>query len=350
MPKSRRRHRVPHSCSLSQVTADGIKKTFTITRLPRFLILHYRRFQHNNWCAGARGLLARSAAYLLRRFTEKNQTLVNFPLKSLDMKPCALRTFTPSPRATDACTHTRAAADLTLPSAPSEEALLKMTTAEVKALCAEHGVEVTPTDKKADMADKLQEHFDKLVCSARSAARSPACPPARPPVSPAPRTRTEQRGPQAQNTPTKYDLVANICHEGPPDKGSYKCVGACTVECALTGSVAHAVPRAPRQSAHPARGHRNVVRNAGSPRGHLGDHASAGGHFRSVHPGARGRRVALSAFLRRLDHTPQPLARAGVRAAEAGAERCCCDRGGAVQAAVGMNPRRVPARTRSLRR
>jgi len=52
-----------------EIASDGTKKRFLISRLPRYLIIHVRRFSDNNW------------------FVEKNITLVNFPLKGLDMRP-----------------------------------------------------------------------------------------------------------------------------------------------------------------------------------------------------------------------------------------------------------------------
>lgn len=44
------------------------RKQYVITRLPRYLVLHMRRFRRNNF------------------FKEKNPTIVNFPLQGLDMK------------------------------------------------------------------------------------------------------------------------------------------------------------------------------------------------------------------------------------------------------------------------
>lgn len=45
------------------------RKQYVITRLPRYLVLHMRRFRRNNF------------------FKEKNPTIVNFPLEGLDMSP-----------------------------------------------------------------------------------------------------------------------------------------------------------------------------------------------------------------------------------------------------------------------
>jgi U4/U6.U5 tri-snRNP-associated protein 2 len=46
------------------------RKKYRITQLPRYLIVHIKRFTKNVW------------------FTEKNPTIVTFPLKSLDLAPC----------------------------------------------------------------------------------------------------------------------------------------------------------------------------------------------------------------------------------------------------------------------
>jgi len=55
---------------ITQILPNGVRKTYTVTRLPRYLIIHFKRFVKNNF------------------FVEKNNTLVNFPLKNLDMKAC----------------------------------------------------------------------------------------------------------------------------------------------------------------------------------------------------------------------------------------------------------------------
>jgi U4/U6.U5 tri-snRNP-associated protein 2 len=47
-------------------------RTHVIVQLPRYLIVHFRRFTKNQW------------------FAEKNRTIVNFPLKYLDLKDCPL--------------------------------------------------------------------------------------------------------------------------------------------------------------------------------------------------------------------------------------------------------------------
>jgi U4/U6.U5 tri-snRNP-associated protein 2 len=44
------------------------RRRFRVTRLPRFLALHFRRFTKNNF------------------FVEKNPTLVTFPVKNLELR------------------------------------------------------------------------------------------------------------------------------------------------------------------------------------------------------------------------------------------------------------------------
>jgi U4/U6.U5 tri-snRNP-associated protein 2 len=46
-----------------------------LIKLPKYLILHVKRFTKNNF------------------FVEKNPTLVNFPLKNLDLKDCILSLY-----------------------------------------------------------------------------------------------------------------------------------------------------------------------------------------------------------------------------------------------------------------
>eukprot|EP00954_Amorphochlora_amoebiformis_P011471 897693-Amorphochlora_amoeboformis.AAC.1 len=53
----------------TETLKSGEKRRFQLARLPKYLIIHYKRFTSNNW------------------FKEKNPTLVNFPLYNLDMAP-----------------------------------------------------------------------------------------------------------------------------------------------------------------------------------------------------------------------------------------------------------------------
>jgi U4/U6.U5 tri-snRNP-associated protein 2 len=53
--------------------AKGIIRRFKITRLPPFLILHIKRFTKNNFVE------------------EKNPTIVNYPLRGVDMQDCKPR-------------------------------------------------------------------------------------------------------------------------------------------------------------------------------------------------------------------------------------------------------------------
>jgi len=54
--------------TVQTVLTTGERKRYIITKLPRYLTFHIKRFTKNNW------------------FTEKNPTIVNFPLKNFDLK------------------------------------------------------------------------------------------------------------------------------------------------------------------------------------------------------------------------------------------------------------------------
>ena len=47
--------------------ASGVKKLYKIYKLPKYLIIHVKRFYKNEF------------------FLEKNPTIVNFPIKNLDL-------------------------------------------------------------------------------------------------------------------------------------------------------------------------------------------------------------------------------------------------------------------------
>ena len=55
---------------LSPISNKIEKKKFKIEQLPECLIVHVKRFTKNNWS------------------DEKNPTIVNFPVKNLDLKDC----------------------------------------------------------------------------------------------------------------------------------------------------------------------------------------------------------------------------------------------------------------------
>lgn len=56
---------------LQDIAVKNETKQYILTRLPRYLIVHLKRFTKNNW------------------FMEKNPTIVNFPVKNLQMRECA---------------------------------------------------------------------------------------------------------------------------------------------------------------------------------------------------------------------------------------------------------------------
>lgn len=124
---------------------DGVRKKYIITRLPRYLIIHVKRFTQNNW------------------FVEKNPTLVNFPIKNLDMKAFK------KPR-----------------EIPSTDTLESMSVKALKAMAAKRKIDTSRIVEKDDLVGKLAASF------------------------------------AAKKEATKYDLIANICHDGKPDQGTYR--------------------------------------------------------------------------------------------------------------------------------
>jgi U4/U6.U5 tri-snRNP-associated protein 2 len=128
-----------------ELLPDGTKKKYKITKLPRYLMIHIKRFQENNW------------------FTEKNPTLVNFPITNLDMKPYTL-----------------------IKDPPTLDELKKLSVAELKQRLKKRKVEGANVTEKNALIAKLVESYENATI------------------------------------PTKYNLIANICHEGKFDKGAYK--------------------------------------------------------------------------------------------------------------------------------
>jgi len=127
-----------------ETLADGSKRKYSIKKLPRYLIIHVKRFRNNNW------------------FMEKNPTLVNFPIRNLDLKQYTAR-----------------------PEPPTADDLSKLPVETLLKRIRKRGEEPQSSDQR-ELAEQLADIYDRI------------------------------------KLPTKYDLVANICHEGKPDKGSYR--------------------------------------------------------------------------------------------------------------------------------
>ncbi|DBA02478.1 TPA: hypothetical protein N0F65_010950 [Lagenidium giganteum] len=116
--------------------SQRLKKTYSITSLPPFLIFHVKRFTRNNF------------------FVEKNPTIVNFPVKNLELRE-----------------YLKLAEDV-----PSEEALNAMSVSNLRKLLIQHGVSLKDCLEKADLVNRA------------SKISIPS---------------------------TKYNLIANICHDSP---------------------------------------------------------------------------------------------------------------------------------------
>lgn len=165
--------------SVDPMSKRDVRRTYRLTRLPPYLIVHYQRFHENNW------------------FWEKNPTLVNFPLQGLEMKPYTDLQQPATPAAA-------AAAD---GSKLSEDAVRKMSVAELKQALRARGV-------RSDTAVEKSELVSLLLAAPSSAAAASA-------------------SAAASSTSTRYNLLSNIVHDGLSGaaakgrekelRGSYKC-------------------------------------------------------------------------------------------------------------------------------
>ena len=140
---------------------DGSTRTYRITRLPQYLVVHFQRFQNNNW------------------FIEKNSTLVNFPIKNLNLKRYVKES-----------------------TGPSEEELYAKPVKELKDMLTSLGGDAVKCLTKGDLVDSIMQQHD--TCAAG----------------------------------TKFDLISNIVHEGEAKEGSYKYV-LCGVWCGVVCGVVY---------------------------------------------------------------------------------------------------------------
>ena len=130
------------------VRGERVRKRYTLKRLPDILVCHFARFTKNNF------------------FREKNPTIVNFPVKNLEMKRYLF-------------------ADANDPALfPPDSQISKMGVGALKAVLNRHGVSATGCIEKADLVSRLRTE----VLSRKQASGS-----------------------------TKFDLLANICHDSPAD-------------------------------------------------------------------------------------------------------------------------------------
>lgn len=150
------------------------RKRYRITRLPPYLLMAVRRFGKNAF------------------FTEKNPSIVTFPLKNLELRPYAA--------AAVAAAAAAAAVDpVTGKPLPAVEDLPALPVAELKALVRRLP---RPADAGAG-AVELEAPLDKSeLVAAATAAVSAASAAA------------------ASSAGTKYDLVANVAHDTPAELGT----------------------------------------------------------------------------------------------------------------------------------
>jgi len=103
----------------SETLATGEKRRYQLSKLPKYLIIHYKRFTSNNW------------------FKEKNPTLVNFPLFNLDMAPY-----------------------VAAPQRPSEEDLGKKSIKELGELMASNKIDKKGCLSRGDLIERINNFYD----------------------------------------------------------------------------------------------------------------------------------------------------------------------------------------------
>jgi U4/U6.U5 tri-snRNP-associated protein 2 len=121
------------------------RKKYRLKELPPYLILHIKRFSKNNW------------------YVEKNPTVVNFPIKHLDMKP-----YVDPP------------ADASWASL-SEAEISKLGAKDLKDLGAKAGAEVESSRERDELVKAVQQQIEA-------------------------------------KWGTRYDLLCNVCHDLPDGK------------------------------------------------------------------------------------------------------------------------------------
>lgn len=138
------------------------RRQYRLKKLPRFLVLHLVRFTKNNFTL------------------EKNPTIVTFPVRNLEMKD-----FLYADGHSDS-------------SCPAPEALDAMSSAQLREVIQKYGAELHHIEAAAVVGnDSAQQHAQLLTIAAAAVERVQLF------------------------ASTKYDLVANICHEssGSNNKG-----------------------------------------------------------------------------------------------------------------------------------
>lgn len=133
----------------TDVVKGGIltRKRYVLRRLPRYLIFHLGRFTKNNF------------------YVEKNPTIVNFPVKNLELKDWL--------RADD-------------PDLPKEEDLASMSIGKLKAALNKYNISSRDCVERSDLEEKVRDMLIRTVPDLLT---------------------------------TKYNLLANICHDSPPGQG-----------------------------------------------------------------------------------------------------------------------------------
>ena len=131
-----------------------VRRRYLIQRLPDYLLLHLVRFKRNNF------------------YIEKNPTIVNFPVKNLEMRDYVFNQGT---------------------NIPSVEQLEGMSIGEIKRFLSQYSIDTNGVLEKRELVELAQDFVLNTLPDLLS---------------------------------TKYDLVANICHDSPPGEGGQGALNA----------------------------------------------------------------------------------------------------------------------------
>lgn len=179
-------------------------RKYRITKLPRYLVFIIKRFNKNNF------------------FTEKNPTIVNFPIRNLEMKPYYYQpnltnsTISASSSSSNVSMDTTTTTDassssssmssintLSLPPLPDENSLSTMSISQLKNLLRsfyanKSSVSSLTIDhkgiEKSELVRLVKEGLDHEIMYRQKLSLD-----------------------NSRSISTKYDMIANIAHDNPPD-------------------------------------------------------------------------------------------------------------------------------------
>lgn len=202
------------------------RRRFRVTRLPPYVIMTVKRFARNAF------------------FAEKNPTIVNTPVRNLELRPCMHpAALARAERERDAARE-RAASALTRASAsappalPSLESLDGMKVSELRALLARLRPSAGPSSdaassplEKGELLASARAALSAALSSSVSAAKASA-----PPLPPDAAAAVSAASKASASAVTKFDLIASVLHDNPPATSAEQSAGGKAADPLATGS------------------------------------------------------------------------------------------------------------------